>query len=84
MTTQNKDLLFQADIPKEYLELEFQNWAKAPMTVMMLEKLRKQRQLYLDSAQNLAENLQNDLAIRTNLIKAKTIAEVLETLTKLK
>lgn len=84
MTTQSKDLLFQADIPKEYLELEFQNWAKAPMTVMMLEKLRKQRQLYLDSAQNLAENLQNDLAIRTNLIKAKTIAEVLETLTKLK
>lgn len=84
MITQNKDLLFQADIPKEYLELEFQNWAKAPMTVMMLEKLRKQRQLYLDSAQNLAENLQNDLAIRTNLIKAKTIAEVLETLTKLK
>jgi len=84
MITQNKDFLFQADIPKEYLELEFQNWAKAPMTVMMLEKLRKQRQLYLDSAQNLAENLQNDLAIRTNLIKAKTIAEVLETLTKLK
>ena len=84
MTTQSKDLLFQSDIPKEYLELEFQNWAKAPMTVMMLEKLRKQRQLYLDSAQNLAENLQNDLAIRTNLIKAKTIAEVLETLTKLK